>query len=151
MSALVPGLGQIYNRKYWKAPIIWGGMTICGYQALHFQKLYHEYRNAYAALLAPEPDTSLTWALQNKYAVLKLEYGQIPEQVTFYKTQYQSNMNMSYILLFGIYFLNIVDAMVDAHFYDFDINDNLSLHLNPEIKPMFYQLNSLGLRCILTF
>lgn len=118
-SALVPGLGQAYNKKYWKIPLVYGalGTTLYFYQSNN--KKYHEFRDAYKDRLAGNPDP--------KYAYL--DNNRLIQAQRFYRR----NRDLSLLLTAAFYALNIIDANVDAHLGQFNVNNNLSLR--PEIKP----------------
>jgi len=121
MSAALPGLGQYYNKKYWKIPMVYAGFTTLAYFSIINQQEYAKFRDAYSAKLAlnggPSDDP-----LINNYSSQKL---------LSMREFYQSNLELNYILFGVFYLLQIVDAAVDAHFYEFDINDNLSIGLDP--------------------
>lgn len=113
-SGIVPGLGQIYNKKYWKAPIVWGGMAISIYSYAWNNNKYHEYRDAYRDLLAGRPLTG---------EVANLDGDRLIRAQKFQRR----NRDLSLGITIGIYLLNIIDANVDAHLKQFNVNDNLSL------------------------
>ena len=112
-SALVPGLGQAYNKKYWKIPIVYGAMGTSMYFYLSNNKKYHSYRDAYKRRLAGFEDD------QYQY----LDDDRLIRAQRFY----QRNRDLSLLVTAAFYILNIVDANVDAHLMQFDVSDNLSL------------------------
>lgn len=112
-SAILPGLGQAYNKKYWKIPIVYGAIGSGIYFYSWNNKKYHQYRDAYKKRLANEPSNDLEFLDKNR-----LIAGQ---------KFYQKNRDLSLLVTAGLYILNIVDANVDAHLIQFNINDNLSL------------------------
>lgn len=114
-SAIVPGLGQIYNKKYWKVPIVYGGMGLSLYYYGWNNKKYREYRNAYKDRLAGREVTG---------ELAELE----PDRLIRGQRFHQRNRDLSLLITFGIYILNIVDANVDAHLMQFNVNENLTLH-----------------------
>ena len=125
MSAALPGLGQYYNRKYWKIPIVYSGFATLAYFSIINKQEYVKYRDAYSAKLALNGESSddpIVEAYSSSQLLSLREY-------------YQSNLELNYILFGAFYILQIVDATVDAHFFDFDIDDNLSLG----VDPIFYQ------------
>lgn len=138
MSACFPGLGQIYNKKYWKLPIIYGGFAGIYY----FHRLNNtEYKNYKAAYMYAYGDTSVAltseiYALLNKYPIESLNTG---------KDYYKSNTDMLKLIGVALYLLNIVDASVDAHLRDFEIDDNLTLSLKPSCN-QYYTGVSLALK-----
>lgn len=113
-SAVVPGLGQIYNKKYWKAPIVWGALGVSLYSYGWNQKYYKKYRNAYKQLLSGHALTGELEGIDGDRLIRAQKY-------------YQRNRDLSALVTAGIYILNIVDANVDAHLRQFNVNENLSL------------------------
>ncbi len=122
MMALVPGMGQIYNHKYWKVPIVYTGFAVLGYFIVTNTRQYHIFRDAYNATA----DTATT----NPYA---LKYSS--KQLQIVRDYYRRNMQLSYILTGAWYILQIVDANVDAHLTRWNISNNLSLEVEPVINP----------------
>jgi hypothetical protein len=122
LSAVMPGAGQIYNRKYWKAPIVWAGLGISYTFIRDNSREYHRYRTAYLALVDGDPGTVDEFGGQYS-----------PDQVRQVMETYQRWRDISYIATAGVYILNIVDASVDAHFVRFDVSPDLSLKLGPSL------------------
>ena len=118
-SAILPGLGQAYNKRYWKIPLVYGAMGTSMYFYIDSRKLYHEYRDAYKSRLAGNPDP--------KYDYLS------DKSLTSAQEFYQRNASLSGFFVIGFYVLNIIDANVDAALIQFNVNQNLSLR--PEITP----------------
>ena len=118
-SAILPGAGQIYNRKYWKAPIVWGGMGLCAYLIADNTRKYERYRDGYVALVDNDPSTVSEFEGANASSVRKVA------------DTYHTGRDQSCIARVAVYVLNVVDATVDAHFVRFDVGDDLSLHLRP--------------------
>lgn len=110
-SALVPGLGQAYNKKYWKIPIVYGAIGSSLYFYLNNNDKYHSYRDAYKQRLLGLPD-------QYDY----LDDTRLIQAQRFY----QRNRDLSLLFCVGFYILNIVDANVDAHLIQFNVSDKLS-------------------------
>lgn len=119
LSAIVPGLGQAYNKKYWKIPIVYGAIGTGVYFYVDNNTEYHRFRDAYKKRLKGLPDE-----FQGQYSDATL----INAQRTF-----QRNRDLSLIVSIGLYALNIIDANVDAHLMQFNVNDNLSF--KPEMYP----------------
>lgn len=118
MSAVLPGLGQAYNKKYWKIPIIYAGLGGFGYMFTFNNKEYNFYRENLIALNDDNPNTINT----TRYSSSDLQT---------LKNEYKKSRDLA---LFGIavfYFLNIIDANVDGHLRTFDVSDDLSIHLDP--------------------
>jgi hypothetical protein len=120
-SSFLPGLGQAYNHKYWKIPIIYAGFAATGYFISSNGKLYRDFRDAYAF-----KSTASTGDPPNEYAI---RYS--TDQLLTAREYYRRNLEVSWIVTGVWYILNIVDATVDAHFFDYDISDDLSLQIKP--------------------
>ncbi len=140
-SAVFPGLGQIYNRKYWKLPLLYGGIGGLGY-AIHFNsKYYNIYRSAYRDFLIRDPgNMSYVELIPPGLSVddVHTVYAQWFQRALENKKRYYKRYrDMSYIGMAALYFINIIDASIDAHFYNFDISDDLSFR----VEPTFLQPN----------
>jgi len=120
-SAVLPGLGQAYNKKYWKIPIIYAGLGIGIYFYIDNNKEYNRYRDAYKRRLAGFEDDEFFGTVTTD----GLEEAQ---------KQFGRNREISLLVTLAIYALNIIDANVDAHLLQYNVDDNLSL------KP-HYKLN----------
>jgi len=126
MSAALPGLGQFYNGKYWKIPIIYAGFSTMLFFVGQNKYEYNRFKEAYAiSVEIPDPKSS------NNPLVQKYTSEQLLSQREFY----QSNLELSYILTGVFYLLQIVDATVDAHLYDYDIDEDLSIRIEPQWMP----------------
>jgi hypothetical protein len=113
-SAIIPGLGQAYNKKYWKIPLVWGGIGTGIYFYVSNDKQYDRYRDAYKRRLAGFKDDEF-------YNVVS-DDGLIRAQ-----DQFRRNKEVSLLVTLGLYALNIIDANVDAHLLQFNVDENLSL------------------------
>lgn len=120
-SAVLPGLGQAYNKKYWKIPIIYAGFAVFGYFIVSNNKEFQTFKGAY--IYTANGDTSHT---DNPY-VGKYNLTQLKEGMDFYKR----DRDLSIILTGLWYTLNILEAYVDAHFFNYDISDDISMHVGP--------------------
>jgi hypothetical protein len=120
-SAVLPGLGQAYNKKYWKIPIIYAGFTAFGYFAIKNNNEYKMFKEAYLYVANGE-----TYPIDNPY-VTKYNSTQLQEAMDYYRR----NRDLSYILGGLWYTLNILEAYVDAHFFDYDISEDLGMHVGP--------------------
>ncbi len=161
MAAIIPGYGQILNKKYWKLPLVYGGFVGFGYAIAWNSSKYNSYKNAYLDI--------------NKYNTgdenYKKQIDKDPSKVSFYQvlpkgysvstyggyTAYESALksaqdgyrryrDLSIILTIGYYALTIVDAYVDAQLYDFDISPNLSMHIQPAVEHSSTG-NSVAMQC----
>ena len=129
MSACLPGLGQIYNRKWWKVPIIYAGIGGLGYMSLNNHYEYISCLNAYNYVSNPDsPDHHLTEHEKD----LANRYGQ--QQLQTYKESYRRDFELYTIILAAWYGLNIIDACVDGHLYNYDISDDLSFSIDPMLS-----------------
>ena len=122
LSAILPGLGQVYNKQYWKLPIIYGGYAVIGHYIKFNNDMYHEFREA------------LTFETDNNTST----FNSFPN---FSKNSLERNMefwrrNRDLLIIFtGVYYLlNIVDAHVFAHLNEFDTNNDLSIKIRPNIE-----------------
>lgn len=111
-SAIFPGLGQAYNKKYWKLPIVYGAIGTGVYAYAWNNKKYHEYRDAYKRRLAGYSDDQYQF-LDNSRLIQGQKF-------------YQKNRDLASLITVGLYILNIVDANVDAHLLQFNVSDDLS-------------------------
>ncbi len=129
-SAIVPGLGQAYNKKYWKIPIVYGAIGTGVYFYTTNNNEYHRFRNAYKQRLKGLDDE-----FQGQYSDATLINAQ---------RGFQRNRDLSLVITIGLYILNIVEANVDAHLKQFNVSDDLSLR--PEIYPTdIIQQQNIGL------
>lgn len=138
-SAIVPGLGQIYNRKYYKTPIIYAGFAGLGYFTWYFNDKYQLYRNDYVKYLG-----------QDSLTILKYENLGGADLVKRRRDFFRRNRDLTVILAVGFYALNIIDAYVDAHLLNFDVGEDLTLEVKPAMQYVADR-NTIGLRCVLKF
>lgn len=129
-STAVPGLGQIYNRKYWKLPIVWGGLGVSVYFVVDNNKNYRHFKDAYLASLDGN----------NPY---EGEYSS--NQLESITDQYRRWRDLSYFATGLVYLLNIMDAAVDGYLVKFDVSEDLSLGLRPYTDFAAYPINGLSL------
>lgn len=123
LSVVAPGAGQIYNRKYWKAPIAWAGLGTCVYFIQENTREYRRYKDAYIAIVDGDPST--TDEFNGRFSA---------NQVLQVTDTYRRWRDISYICLGAVYLLNVVDASVDAHFVRFDVSRDLSASLAPSLS-----------------
>jgi hypothetical protein len=112
-SAILPGLGQAYNKKYWKIPIVYGAMGTSMYFYITNGKKYHNYRDAYKRRLEGYSDDQYSY-LDNDRLISAQKF-------------YQRNRDLSALVTLGFYVLNIIDANVDAALLQFNVDENLTL------------------------
>lgn len=124
--SLIPGGGQIYNGKYWKVPVIYAGFAALTYSVIFNQTEYDRFRVAYKQSVAKETITDP-------------ELVNIPQDMILNTREfYRKNRDLSYIGMFGLFALNLVDAAIDAHLKSFDVGDNLSLRVKPNVQMSAY-------------
>ncbi len=135
-SAIIPGWGQAYNKKYWKIPIVYGALGTAAGFFIYNRKEYIDARDAYRNMMDNDPTNN---------NLIKPKFQPVdPEAVRQYRIsvrQYVDYSVLAFVILWG---LNVVDATVDGHLKAFEVNDNLSLHINPSYSPQTRQAN-LGL------
>lgn len=125
-SAIVPGLGQIYNRKIWKVPIIYAALGITTYVFVDNIKTYREYRFAYAARIKAQgnmPDSTDYFTLKEIYKVIS------PESIRAARDEFRKYIDYSVLFFILFWGLNVVDAAVDAHLRTFDVSPDLGLKI----------------------
>ena len=152
-SAILPGLGQAYNKKYWKIPLIYAGFGTIGYFIGWNNGFYSTYKQAYRDLSDKDPNTnshlkieaSKYYDLENPTDSLNFKTG-LSKQSEYYRR----NRDLLVISMVGFYGLNIIDASVDAHLFDFDISEDLTLNWQPAVKTFENQL-VYGINCTFKF
>ena len=158
LALVIPGGGQIYNRKYWKLPLVYGGFIGCAYAMNWNNTMYKDYSQAYLDLMDSDPGT------QSHNQFLHLGSQITPANEERYKDifkkrkdRYRRYRDMSFFVMVGVYALSVIDAYVDAELSVFDISKDLSLRVEPTIinNNPNHSLNpdaqSVGLQCSLHF
>jgi hypothetical protein len=161
-AAVVPGLGQIYNKKYWKLPLVYGGFAGIAYGISWNQDRYLTYRRGLFNLLnepdnpVVDPETGLT-PLGNK-VVAGVPVMPIGETITLKEdavrnavNRFRRDRDYLVIVCFIFYMMQMVDAHVDAHLKEFDLNPQLKVSLEPTINQNFYTGRSAGFGVTLKF
>lgn len=141
-AAVIPGMGQIYNKKYWKLPLVYGGFFGFAYGIDFYQKGYTRYKN------------ELYYNLENGYE----EDGDIRPDDTYTTANYRRIVDLykrqrdfMIILMAGMYLLQIIDAHVDAHLKEFDLNPNLQVSVRPVMEQTAMLGNQRGFTIVLKF
>ena len=132
-SAIIPGWGQAYNKKYWKIPIIYAGLGVTGYIFVNNIKIYKEYKFAYSARIKAAdspPDSTDYDQLDNIYKVLS------PNSIRAARDEFRRYVDYSALVFILLWGLNVIDAAVDAHLKNFDISPDLSLQIRPGYSDM---------------
>lgn len=139
-AAILPGLGQIYNKKYWKLPLLYGGAAALGY-AIHFNNKYlKKYSNAYRDFLLGDPNNKSYMYFVNKAHLTEADVQGVykswfQNSLKKKKDYYRRYRDMSIFGMAGLYIVQIVDACVDAHFFNFDVSDDLAINWVPAASP----------------
>jgi hypothetical protein len=125
-SAIFPGLGQIYNKKYWKLPIVYGAVGGTVYSFLWNQSEFIKARDAYRIRINGTPDQ------QGGIDPFYIPFSN--DQIKANRDFYRRNRDLSVVLFLAVYLINILDASVDAHLYHFNVNDDLDAFVKPNIQ-----------------
>ena len=157
LALVIPGGGQIYNRKYWKLPIVYGGFIGCIYAMTWNNMMYHDYQQAYLDIMDDDPNT----ASYNKFLHLgrKIDDSNVERYKKLFKSRkdkYRRWRDLSFFTMLGIYVVSVIDAYVDAELSEFDISKDLSLKVRPTVignkmatSPLYSA--SLGVNCSIKF
>ena len=157
LSLVLPGAGQIYNRKYWKLPIIYGGFVGCAYAMRWNNMMYHDYSQAYMDLMDDDPKTeSYNQFMHLGAKITDANIARYQELFRKRKDRYRRWRDLSFFVMVGVYALSVVDAYVNASLSEFDISDDLTLEVAPAVMGNPTALNpykpaGIGLQCSLTF
>lgn len=157
LSALVPGLGQIYNRRYWKLPIVIGGFMGLTYAVSWNGRYYTDYSQAYRDVMDSDPTTDsyinfLPYNRRNDKEWIESNTEWLKSAMKRKKDFYRRNRDLCIISMIGVYVVAMIDAYVDAQLYHFDITPDVSMHLLPAVmEPTPFSSTSLGLQCAITF
>ena len=131
LALVIPGGGQIYNRKYWKLPIFYGGFAGCAYALTWNSKMYKDYSTAYKdAMNGNMQSSSITDLLPPGY---KISETQLKELLRKRKDTYRRYRDLSIFAFIGVYLLSVIDAYVDAELSNFDITPDLSMKVEPAV------------------
>ena len=157
LALVIPGGGQIYNRKYWKLPLVYGGFIGCLYAMNWNNNMYKDYSQAYLDITDDDPGT----ASYNNYLHLGAKItseneARYTEIFKSRKNKYRRWRDLSFFVMVGVYALSVIDAYVDAELSVFDISKDLSLKVEPTIMNNSssnnpFQGGALGLNCSLNF
>jgi len=165
LSLVLPGLGQIYNGQWWKVPIIYAGIGGAIYGMSWNMSKYNDYKYAfsdyveYINQIVPEGQdrVSVNSERWKKVYVDDVNNFDTSQEEWFKnalknrKDSFKRNRDLTIIAAVGVYALNIIDALVAAHFYDFDLSDDLSMGVRPSVNYNNASGNSLGIACSIRF
>ena len=152
LALVIPGGGQIYNRKYWKLPIFYGGFAGCAYALTWNSKMYKDYSTAYKdAMNGNMQSSSITDLLPPGY---KISETQLKELLRKRKDTYRRYRDLSIFAFIGVYLLSVIDAYVDAELSNFDITPDLSMKVESAVNDNRIDNSSnrsVGLQCSFRF
>ena len=133
LALVIPGAGQIYNHKYWKLPIIYGGFMGCAYALSWNNMMLRDYSQAYLDIMDSDPNTkSYEKMLPLNYSIAGRE-DQFKEIFKNKKNYFRKYRDMSIFAFIGVYVISVIDAYVDAELSSFDISEDLSLQVTPAV------------------
>jgi hypothetical protein len=142
-AAVLPGLGQIYNKKYWKLPLVYGGFIATGYAVKTFNDQYTKYRDiVFKAVEAGLSDSDIEpdLGMENTLSAYRIATDRARRQRDFFM-----------IIMAGVYILQMVDAHVDTHLKEFDLNPKLHVRLEPLMEQDYLAGRSTGMSLIVRF
>lgn len=153
LSLVIPGAGQIYNRKYWKLPIIYGGFVGCAYALTWNGQMYKDYSQAYQDIMSDNPNN-------NSYEQFLPPGIDVNDRLEHYqdlfrrrKDMYRRQRDLSVIAFIAVYLLSVIDAYVDAELSDFDISKDLTMTWEPTVfnDAFRHRPQGVGLQCNIKF
>ena len=134
LALVIPGGGQIYNRKYWKLPLVYGGFMGCAYALTWNNMMYKDYSQAYLDIMDADENTkSYEDFLPYNVTITDSNRSRYQEILRKRKDYYRKYRDMSIFAFAAVYLLSVVDAYVDAELSSFEINEDLSLHIEPTV------------------
>lgn len=160
LALVIPGGGQIYNRKYWKLPIVYGGFAGCAYALTWNGKMYKDYQAAYVDAVNEKWDSSSITDLLPPGYIDRVSHSQITETLRKRKDTYRRWRDLSIFAFIGVYLISVVDAYVDAELSNFDIGPDLSMKVEPTLinnqtggyyNPATLKDKSVGVQCSFRF
>ncbi|MBQ1701032.1 MAG: hypothetical protein IIU48_06950 [Prevotella sp.] len=159
LAIVIPGAGQIYNRKYWKLPIVYGGFVGCAYAMRWNNMMYKDYSQAYIDLTDDDPNTKSYERFQQfSNRITDANIKRYQELFKNRKNRFRRWRDLSFFVMCGVYAISIIDAYVDASLSEFDISDDLTMRVAPTIinnknvaehNPL--KSTAIGLQCSLFF
>ena len=153
LAMVFPGGGQIYNRKYWKLPIVYGGFVGCAYALSWNNKMYKDYSQAYLDIMDNDPGTQSYEDFIPPSVSIEGQEERFKEIFRKRKDIYRRQRDLSIFCFIGVYVLSIIDAYVDAELSNFDISKDLTLRVEPTTFNDYNSknFNSVGLQCSFNF
>lgn len=158
-SAIFPGLGQLYNRKYWKLPIVYGGFLGLTYAISWNGRMYNDYTAAYKAIKSDDPRSEANFRIWGPLVPNVTDPSQVNDsriatlQSSFKRSRdsYRRYRDLSIIGAVALYGLCMIDAYVDAQLFNFDISPDLSLRVEPQMQTDPFAQRSFGVQCSFKF
>ena len=156
LALVIPGGGQIYNRKYWKLPIVYGGFLGCVYALTWNGQMFNDYSKAYLDITDSDPNTkSYEKMLPPNYNIS----GQESRFQNIFKSKkdtFRRFRDLSIFAFGGVYLLSVIDAYVDAELSTFDLSHDLSLQIQPtmietERLDIHHRHTTPGIQCVINF
>ena len=160
LGAIVPGLGQIYNRSYWKLPIVYGGLMGCVYAITWTTNEYNGYKNAYRDIyfdirdgkVSNDPSKSYIAILPEGYTIDRMGgVSAYRKRLKDWQSSSRRNRDLAIAATAIVYALTLIDAYVDAQLFDFDISNDLSLNVYPELYYDLQNQHSAEVKLAITF
>ena len=153
LAMVIPGAGQIYNRKYWKLPIIYGGFVGCAYALTWNSKMYKDYSQAYQDIMSDNPNNNSYEDFLPPHVDINSDRKRFEEKFRKGKDLYRRQRDLSIFAFIGVYLLSVIDAYVDAELSDFDITKDLGMTLEPAVFNDVHRgrPQGVGLQCSFKF
>ena len=155
LALIIPGGGQIYNRKYWKLPIVYGGFVGCLYAYNWNGQMYKDYRQAYLDIMDSDPNTDSFKDFFRPGYNFEANKEYLKSVFKKRKDRYRRWRDLSIFATIGVYAISVIDAYVDAQLASFDISDDINLTIEPQMiqgKEHFSRdTNYYGFNCHITF
>ena len=153
LSALFPGLGQIYNRRYWKLPIVVGGYVGLFYATTWNSNMLADYQRAYLDIMDSDPTTnSYMDFFSSAYKEEDIDKDWLTSVLKQRKDYYRQYRDLCIICMIGLYAICMIDAYVDAQLYHFDVSPDISMQWQPAVIPTGRSaLPAVGVQCAITF
>jgi hypothetical protein len=157
LALVLPGSGQIYNRKFWKLPIFYGGFVGCAYAMRWNNMMYRDYSQAYLDIMDDDPNTqSYNQFLHLGNQITSENMARWQEIFRKRKDRYRRWRDLSFFVMVGVYALSVIDAYVDASLSEFDISPDLSMKVSPAVingntERNPFKSSAIGLQCSLNF
>ena len=151
LAVVLPGAGQIYNRKYWKLPIVYGGIMGCLYAYNWNNQMYSDYRQAFLDIMDADPNSKSYETFFPSGYDFQSNEEYLKELFKKRKNRYRRWRDLSVFACIGVYLVSIVDAYVDAHLSSFDISEDINLSIQPDVQPGDSKGSYYGLNCNISF